>query len=210
MLLITTPINNPSKHYKHFRKAVACIGLKLELCRHCCFRVWSFEDFRPGFRFWHICHVDRHGHFTLKQLRLSLVNETHTKPYTRPRLTALRCIYPSFSRCTLASSLFIWSKVSLNWIKCVSTSFSFVSIPLAHSRTFSSLSLLINFNSSISSFSTYSAATLLLIDRSFLRSEALLHSVTASLVFSKIMFSALNFPSNSDIFASISLITSLN
>ena len=44
------------------------------------------EDFRPGFGKWHICHVDRHGHFTLKQLRLSLVNETHTKPYTGPRL----------------------------------------------------------------------------------------------------------------------------
>ena len=39
-----------------------------------------------GFGIWHICHVDRHGHFTLKQLRLSLVNETHTKPYTVPRL----------------------------------------------------------------------------------------------------------------------------
>ena len=47
-----------------------------------------FEDFRPGFGFLHICHVDRHGHFTLKQLRLSLANDTHTKPYrpTGPRL----------------------------------------------------------------------------------------------------------------------------
>ena len=27
-----------------------------------------------------------HGHFTLEQLRLSLVNKTHTKPYTGPRL----------------------------------------------------------------------------------------------------------------------------
>ena len=67
----TTPISNPFKHYKHFRKAVACIFLKLELCRHCRFRAAGhFEGFRPGFRFWHICHVDRHGHFTLKQLRL--------------------------------------------------------------------------------------------------------------------------------------------
>ena len=32
-------------------------------------------------------HVDRHGHFTLKQLRLSLVIESHTKPYTGPRLS---------------------------------------------------------------------------------------------------------------------------
>jgi hypothetical protein len=45
-----------------------------------------FQDFRPGFGFWHICHVDRHGHFTLKQLRLPVVNETHTKSYTGPRL----------------------------------------------------------------------------------------------------------------------------
>ena len=45
-----------------------------------------FQDFRPGFRFWHICHVDRHGHFTLKQLRLPVVNETHTNSYTGPRL----------------------------------------------------------------------------------------------------------------------------
>ena len=27
-----------------------------------------------------------HGHFTLEQLRISLVNKTHTKPYTGPRL----------------------------------------------------------------------------------------------------------------------------
>ena len=44
-----------------------------------------FQDFHPGFRFWHICHVDRHGHFTLKQLRLPVVNEMHTKSYTGPR-----------------------------------------------------------------------------------------------------------------------------
>ena len=24
------------------------------------------QDFRSGFRFWHICHVDRYAHFTLK------------------------------------------------------------------------------------------------------------------------------------------------
>jgi hypothetical protein len=45
-----------------------------------------FQDFRPGFRFWHICHVDRHGHFTLKQLRLPVLNETHTNSYTDPSL----------------------------------------------------------------------------------------------------------------------------
>jgi hypothetical protein len=46
----------------------------------------QFQDFRPGFRFSHICHVDRHGHFTLKQLRLHVLNETHTNIYTGPRL----------------------------------------------------------------------------------------------------------------------------
>ena len=51
-----------------------------------------FEHFRPGSGFWHICHVDRHGHFTFKQLRLSLVNKTHTKSYTGPRLLPLRSI----------------------------------------------------------------------------------------------------------------------
>ena len=30
--------------------------------------------------------VIRHGHFTLKQLRLPVVNETHTNSYTGPRL----------------------------------------------------------------------------------------------------------------------------
>ena len=46
-----------------------------------------FRTFVPdsGFGF-NICHVDRHGHFTLKQLRLSLVNEMHTNSYTGPRL----------------------------------------------------------------------------------------------------------------------------
>jgi hypothetical protein len=54
-----------------------------------------FQDFRPGFGFWHICHVDRHGHFTLKQLRLLVVNETHTKSYTGPRLNQCFMFYIS-------------------------------------------------------------------------------------------------------------------
>ena len=40
------------------------------------------QDFCPRFRFWHKCHVDRHGHFTVKLLRLSLVNEVDTNSYT--------------------------------------------------------------------------------------------------------------------------------
>jgi hypothetical protein len=85
---MTTPKTNPSEHYKHFRKAIAFPFRKLELCRHCRFRAGHFQDFRPGFRFWHICHVDRHGHFTLKQLRLPVLNEVHTNS-TGPRLEGL-------------------------------------------------------------------------------------------------------------------------
>ena len=90
---MTTPKSNPSKHHKHFRKAVAFCFRKLELCRHCRFRAGHFQDFCPGFRFWHICHVDRHGHFTLKQLRLPVLNETHTNIYTGRRLHRIASIY---------------------------------------------------------------------------------------------------------------------
>ena len=83
---MTTPKSNPSKHYKHFRKAVAFRFRMLELCRHCRFRAGSFSELSPRIQFWHICHVDRHGHFTLKQLRLPVLNETHTNIYTGPRL----------------------------------------------------------------------------------------------------------------------------
>ena len=83
---MTTPKSNPSKHYKHFSKAIAFHFRKLELCRHVSGR-GHFQDFRPGFRFWHICHVDRHGHFTLKQSRLLVLNETRTNSYTGPRLS---------------------------------------------------------------------------------------------------------------------------
>ena len=48
------------------------------------------QDFRPRFKFWYICHVDRHGHFSLKRLRLSLVNEVHTNSYTGPKLSVTR------------------------------------------------------------------------------------------------------------------------
>jgi hypothetical protein len=108
---MTTPKSNPSKHYKHFRKAVAFRFRKLELCR----LIWSyadsfsevgvmldhFQDFRPAFRFWHICHVDRHGHFTLKQLRLPVLNETHTNIYTGPRLSSvLKSVHVSSIVCS--------------------------------------------------------------------------------------------------------------
>ena len=40
---------------------------KLHFC-HCTgvLERGHFQDFRSGFRFWHICHVDRYAHFTLK------------------------------------------------------------------------------------------------------------------------------------------------
>ena len=49
-----------------------------------------FRAFRPGFTLWHTCHVVRHGHFTLKQLRLPVLNEMHTNSCTGPRLVFRR------------------------------------------------------------------------------------------------------------------------
>ncbi len=45
-----------------------------------------FQAFCAGFRICHIRHVVCHGHFTLKQLRLSVLNEMHANSYTGPRL----------------------------------------------------------------------------------------------------------------------------
>ena len=59
-----------------------------------------FQAFRPGFSIWHICHVVRHGHFTLKQLRLSVLNEMHTNSYTGPRL-----LYLSYLNNTLTTKM---------------------------------------------------------------------------------------------------------
>jgi hypothetical protein len=55
-----------------------------------------FQYFRPGFRFWHICHVDRHGHFTLKQLRLPVLNETHTNSYLQILDYYMEMDFPGF------------------------------------------------------------------------------------------------------------------
>ena len=46
----------------------------------------QFRTFRPGFGFGQRYHVDRHGQLTLKQLRLSVLNEMHTNSYSGPRL----------------------------------------------------------------------------------------------------------------------------
>ena len=85
---MTTPKTNPTEHYKHFRKAIAFPFQKLELCRHCRFRAWSFSGLSSRIQV--LAHMPcyRHGHFTLKQLRLPVLNETHTNSYTGPRLLA--------------------------------------------------------------------------------------------------------------------------
>ena len=46
----------------------------------------QFRTFRPGFGFGQRYHVDHHGQPTLKQLRLSVLNEMHTNSYSGPRL----------------------------------------------------------------------------------------------------------------------------
>jgi hypothetical protein len=56
---------------------------------------------RPGQRY----HVDRHGQLTLKQLRLSVLNEMHTNSYTGPRL--LECslvLYSRYKTCMLKNN----------------------------------------------------------------------------------------------------------
>ena len=50
------------------------------------------REIRPGFGFGQRYHVDRHGQLTLKQLRLSVLNEMHTNSYSGPRLTEFLCL----------------------------------------------------------------------------------------------------------------------
>ena len=50
-------------------------------------------------------HVDLHGELALKQLRLSVLNETHTTSYTGPRLIYYIIDYTSIYRVSL---LFNW------------------------------------------------------------------------------------------------------
>ncbi len=48
-----------------------------------------FRHFVPDSAFGTYANVVRHGHFTLKQLRLSALNEMHTNSYTGSRLLSL-------------------------------------------------------------------------------------------------------------------------
>ena len=52
----------------------------------CCFWVWSVSDVSSQIGLGQRYHLDRHGQFTLKQLRLSVLNEMHTNSYTGPGL----------------------------------------------------------------------------------------------------------------------------
>jgi hypothetical protein len=88
-LPMTTPKSNPSKHYKHFRKAVAFAFRKLELCRHCRFRAGSFSGLSSRIQV--LAHTPCWPPWSfypesVKQLRLLVVNETRTNSYTGPRL----------------------------------------------------------------------------------------------------------------------------
>ena len=53
-----------------------------------------FQAFRLGFSIWHIRHIVRHGHFTLKR-KLSVLNKMHTNSYTCPRLQRLQWYWQS-------------------------------------------------------------------------------------------------------------------
>ena len=61
---MTAPKRNFYKHYKHFRKAFAFAFRKMKsIVDNAVSGRDRFEDSRPGFGYWHICHVDRHGQF---------------------------------------------------------------------------------------------------------------------------------------------------
>jgi hypothetical protein len=87
-LVITTPKSNPSKHYKHFRKAVAFAFRKLELCWHCRFRAGSFScrTFVPDSGVG-TCILTAMVILPYKTVEIiPVLNETHTNSNTGRRL----------------------------------------------------------------------------------------------------------------------------
>ena len=84
--LATIPKSVHCKHPDLFRKFFQHLIVELEMCENTILGCGHFRAFRPGFSLWHTCHVVRHGHFTLKQLRLPVLNEMHTNSCTGPRL----------------------------------------------------------------------------------------------------------------------------
>ena len=84
--LTTTPKSVHCKHPDLFRKFNKHLIVELGMCKNTYIGVWSFSTFRSVFSLRHTRHVVRHGHFTLKQLRLPILNEKHTNSCTGPRL----------------------------------------------------------------------------------------------------------------------------
>ena len=80
-----------SEPYKHLTIAKAYIARQLAPWRKR--HIWVWSPFRPGFGFGQRYHVDRHRQLTLKQLRLSVLNEMHTNSYSGPRLPLKRKIW---------------------------------------------------------------------------------------------------------------------
>ena len=72
-----TPLNiTISESYKHFRIAKPIMVRQIAPWQKRRFGCGRFRTFRPGFGFGQHYHLDRHGKFALKQLRLSVINET--------------------------------------------------------------------------------------------------------------------------------------
>ena len=80
---MTTPNSTIFEPYKHLIIAKLFMVLAKPFMVKRRFWVWSF---RPGLRLRQRYHLDRHGQLSLKQLRLSFLNEMHTNSYTGPRL----------------------------------------------------------------------------------------------------------------------------
>ena len=74
-----------SERYKHLT-IVKAYTARQHHGESAIFGCGQFRTFSPGFRFGQRYHVDRHGQLTLKQLRLSVLNEMHTNSYSGPRL----------------------------------------------------------------------------------------------------------------------------
>jgi hypothetical protein len=91
-----------------------------------------FMTFVPDSGFGTYGHVDRHGHFTLKQLRLPVVNETHTKSYTRlvlARSFVRRFLSLSETMNGSVSPVYLLTLVVLDWLfgislRCLWTPYS--------------------------------------------------------------------------------------
>ena len=72
------PLKTISEPYKHLTIAKAYIARQIAPWRKRHIWVWSLSDVSSGFGFGQRYHLDRHGQLTLKQLRLSVLNEVHT------------------------------------------------------------------------------------------------------------------------------------